>query len=476
MFACALVLLRSWVFLVHERFFDSDQAITGLMAKHLSEFRGFPLFFYGQHYMLGVQAWLAVPFFWLGGPTMTMLKIPIEIWNFAIVIAFIVVLARMGVRPVLAFVALLPFIATTTAASKEMMSVLGASVEPFAYVLALWALRTRPMAFGALLCFGSLHREFTAFALPALAVATWPSRRQWNWKSIAMGALAFGAVWATIDLLKRHLSAVGPSDTPVAAGPLLMQMQTIGSGLSSSPARYFPRLWQVVSIGVPHFLGAKPYAMNDYGITSTLHVGSYFAGAALVLAMFLCGWRLLRGGHARQNNEFFVYLVVIAVITILVYGTNDNLEVGLPVQLRYILFVLLVPIAVLAAFFQREAQVRWRITVVSLVAIWAAFNVRDNIRLVREFQVAPLPTYHRHLADYLVAHRVKYAWGGYWDTYIVDFFSREQVVVASTEKVRIASYQQQVTDHDSEAVELVRQPCDGGSPFEVWCLKGAPIR
>src|SRR5262245_38540843 len=98
------------------------------MAKHLSEFRGFPLLFYGQHYMLGVQAWLAVPFFWLGGPTMTMLRIPIEIWNFAIVIAFMVVLARLGIRPALAFVAILPFVATTAATSKEMMSVLGASV------------------------------------------------------------------------------------------------------------------------------------------------------------------------------------------------------------------------------------------------------------------------------------------------------------------------------------------------------------
>ena len=36
---------------VEQSFFDSDQAIVGLMAKHLSELRAFPVFFYGQTYM-----------------------------------------------------------------------------------------------------------------------------------------------------------------------------------------------------------------------------------------------------------------------------------------------------------------------------------------------------------------------------------------------------------------------------------------
>ena len=49
--------------------FNSDQAIVGLMAKHLSEFRTFPLFYYGQNYMLGVQSWIVAPFFWMARPS-----------------------------------------------------------------------------------------------------------------------------------------------------------------------------------------------------------------------------------------------------------------------------------------------------------------------------------------------------------------------------------------------------------------------
>ena len=69
MLAVLLVLVRSVVFLVWGHIdFDSDQAIVGLMAKHLSEFRAFPLFFYGQNYMLGVQAWITAPFSGSPGP------------------------------------------------------------------------------------------------------------------------------------------------------------------------------------------------------------------------------------------------------------------------------------------------------------------------------------------------------------------------------------------------------------------------
>ena len=38
--------------------FDSDQAVFGLMAKHLAEGRAFPVFMYGQSYILAVESWM----------------------------------------------------------------------------------------------------------------------------------------------------------------------------------------------------------------------------------------------------------------------------------------------------------------------------------------------------------------------------------------------------------------------------------
>ena len=80
-----IVLLRSMVFVFWPgSHFDADQAVTGLMAKHLSELRAFPVFWYGQTYMLGVEAWLAAPVMALIGPTVTALKLPLLAINVAV--------------------------------------------------------------------------------------------------------------------------------------------------------------------------------------------------------------------------------------------------------------------------------------------------------------------------------------------------------------------------------------------------------
>lgn len=60
----ALTVARSAVFVWWPQSqFDADQAVTGLMAKHVSELRAFPVFWYGQTYILGVESWLAAPLF-----------------------------------------------------------------------------------------------------------------------------------------------------------------------------------------------------------------------------------------------------------------------------------------------------------------------------------------------------------------------------------------------------------------------------
>jgi hypothetical protein len=91
-------------------YFDSDQAVIGLMAKHISEFRAFPLFFYGQNYMLAVQAWIIAPFFWLAGPSVAMMRLPLILLNaLAAVVLLRGLSSELRLRPAVAFVASLPF-------------------------------------------------------------------------------------------------------------------------------------------------------------------------------------------------------------------------------------------------------------------------------------------------------------------------------------------------------------------------------
>src|SRR5439155_7031169 len=83
--AAALIAIRSIVWICFEQSgFDSDQAVVGLMAKNLADGRAFPLFFYGQHYMLAVEPWLAAPLFKLFGPSIVALKFPLLCLNIAV--------------------------------------------------------------------------------------------------------------------------------------------------------------------------------------------------------------------------------------------------------------------------------------------------------------------------------------------------------------------------------------------------------
>ena len=80
-----LIVARSAVFVFWPgAHFDSDQAVTGLMAKHLAELRAFPVFWYGQTYMLGVEAWLAAPLMAVFGASVTALKLPLLAMNVGI--------------------------------------------------------------------------------------------------------------------------------------------------------------------------------------------------------------------------------------------------------------------------------------------------------------------------------------------------------------------------------------------------------
>jgi hypothetical protein len=473
--AVAVVLVRALVPLLFEQGFDSDQAIVGLMAKHLSEFRWFPLFFYGQNYMLGVQAWMAVPFFWLGGPTVTMLRAPLLIIN-AVVAAWLVrAIARRGVPPVLALVAASPLVAATPLLAHELMFALGASVEPLLYVLCLWALRSRPAAFGALACFGVLHREFTVFALPAFAVAGWRDWRSWRAAGLGRAAAAFAGVWAVVALLKPHVNIYGPGGGAQVTGSLLLQAETVMKRLSFAWEPYVGRLRDVLTTGLPEMFGAGPVPLSRFGINSTLSQGRNAAAIALAAAGVVCLARLVWLAWKRErrpagDGRFLLYLALVAIQNILAYGLGGGLPVGGPIVHAYLLLVPLLPIAVFARYFQRETARPWRSAVALLVVLWAGASVWDNVRLVREFVVDPPASPHRVMADYLVSKHLRYGRAIYWDAYVITFLARERAILTPHDVVRISSYKALVDEHAPIAVTLVRQPCDAAVRVAAWCV------
>ena len=105
--AAVLVIARSAVFLIwEEAAFDSDQAVFGLMARHIAEGRAAPVFIYGDRYMLAVQAWLAAPLFAIAGSSVAILKAPVVLVNVTTAVLLVWILVRDAeLRPSIALVA-----------------------------------------------------------------------------------------------------------------------------------------------------------------------------------------------------------------------------------------------------------------------------------------------------------------------------------------------------------------------------------
>lgn len=67
---------------------NSDEATMGLAALHILGGRDLPAFFYGQHYMGTIEAYVAVPIFALAGPSVLGLRLP----NLLLYLAFLAVM------------------------------------------------------------------------------------------------------------------------------------------------------------------------------------------------------------------------------------------------------------------------------------------------------------------------------------------------------------------------------------------------
>src|SRR5215204_2938102 len=190
----ALTIARCAVFVLWPAsHFDSDQAITGLMAKHLAELRALPVFWYGQTYMLAVEAWLAAPLMALAGATVATLKLPLVGMNVAIVwLLFRGLTREMGLGAGRAAFATLFFVLASPITAAQLVTANGGNVEPCLYVLLLWTLRRRPIWMGLVLGTGFLNREFTIYGLAGLVVIDAVARRLFTRERMTAYAVALG--------------------------------------------------------------------------------------------------------------------------------------------------------------------------------------------------------------------------------------------------------------------------------------------
>jgi Predicted membrane protein (DUF2079) len=466
--AAVAIVARSAVFVLFEQsHFDSDQAIVGLMAKHLSEGRALPLFFYGQGYLLAVEAWLAAPLFWMAGPSVALLKLPLVAINIATAGLLLWLLCRdVALKASAALASVIWFLAAPVVVASRLVEAQGGNVEPVFYALAFWALRRRTVALGLLFGFGLLHREFVLLAFGALVIGEALDATN---RTIA-GArrlVAVIAIAACVHILGNQLrpwsDVFGPGTPPLGA-EATRSFDALRSGVCLSPRTFLENVRWAFTENLPTLFGARRYGPNSYFQTTQSFGYDWLCPVlSLLLLAGACRaayvlWHERAAGRAA--SRFALYLLLLAPVTIAGYAAGCSVKN--PLLIRYTLLATLGAVGLTALLLRLEPNRTIRRIVVAVVLGWAALSARDHIRLLHEYIVRPPASEYRLLADTLVGRGLRYAYADYWVAYHVAFLSNERVVFVPNHPVRIRSYVTEVRTHDAEAVVILRAPCRDG--------------
>jgi hypothetical protein len=473
MVAILLAATRSLPFALYEQIqFDSDQAVFGLMAKHLSEGRALPLFMYGNAYLLAVEAWLAAPLFLFAPVNLPTLSLPLILTNIATAVLLVLGLERWGgLRPVHALAASLFFVLAPPIVGGDLVSVSGGNVEPFLYVALLWILVDRPFWFGLVLAVGFLQREFTAYAVPVLLIAEIAGRRRPLGETIRKWLLAsavFLGVWQGVQSLQPYADLMGPGTRGQLLGGFAgSQVGNLLARVNLDAETIPARMAGMMSMHLPRLLGALVYEDGTGRLrgwlASLLAVG--FAGASIRLGML--AWRGARQGglDSLRRAAFGWYLLAVGVIAACSYVATRPVAEEYS---RYGLLVLLIPVGLIAALLALEPKARIRAVVTAAVVSWGLLSAADSARLYRRYSQAG-PHDLRVLSDALVARGVRAAYAPYWTAYAVTFMTAERVKVASTDFVRIDEYQT-AASAAPDVIDIRERPCAGGDRVARWYL------
>jgi len=468
--AWALVAARSIVYVAYEQaFFDSDQAIWGLMAKHLIEGRAFPLFCYGQDYMLALDAWVAAPFFAVGGPTVAMLHLSMTFSNLVAVTLLLFGLSRSGVlRPFEALTASLFFTFMPPLIGATLLEP-AANVGPFVFVPLLWLLRDRPIWFGFAFAIGFLNREFVAYVVPVLLVmqaldgTLWRPDRVRKWLIAAAVALV---TWQIVSGLKPYADMMGPGTRGrLLHGSAGSQIGNLMQRIDVTPSLLPTRAAAMILHHLPRLYGAM--RVEDAIANQGRDWMFWPVGLALVYALFRSVAALRKKPVWDSSTAFALYLCGIGVMAATGYVATRDADALID---RYLLLALYLPIGIVALFFATETT-RWsRRAMVALMVTWALLSGVDHLHQAQRYWGRRQPNPLRGLEQTLVARGIHVAVAEYWRAYKLTFLSRERIVVASNNVIRIEEYQRLADAEGDRLITIQERSCPGGERVEVWYL------
>ncbi|MEW5852552.1 MAG: hypothetical protein AB2A00_27445 [Myxococcota bacterium] len=452
------IFLRSLPFLLFpEIHFDADQATIGLMALRLAHLEDFPIFMYGQKYMMAPTAYLAAPIFVVTGASIAVLKSIELLFNLATLALLLRQLVRdAGLTPWQALAASSWLVLPSVVTGTRLVESTGGNIQPFFWILLLWELRQKGALLGVVIAFGVLNRELTLFGVTALLVVELAFERQLSRAYLVRRARTLAAYVVIntvfVELARRSVDYRGTR--PWLEPPTL-----------ESAAR---NLVFLVENLLPALLGVAPGELRHTGIRADGPSGTPGMAGVMYLLLALGGCllagltlRRLRGGvPALASCGHALYLVgagvqsMLAFVLVLPWAPDGGM-------VRFILLALLLLVGITELVMQDLPRARAVVSAVCVVA--AVLQLGTHVTFWREAYTHPPAPHFQPVVDELKRQGIHHALSDYWTAYPISFLSNEEIRVAtSTRPARIRAYQQGYRDHLAEAVDIQPEPCAEG--------------
>jgi len=144
-----------------------------------------------------------------------------------------------------------------------------------------------------------------------------------------------------------------------------------------------------------------------------------------------------------------------------------------PTLVRYVFLVLLVPVAVAAAYLRAETRRPLRAVVIALLLSWAGWSVQQYLQIVGSYVAQPPESARAVVARELERRGLHFGYAQYWDAYYITFLTNERVTLASGPPSRILSYDS-VVARAPRPVYLQATPCQGDVIEGMWVCFDEP--
>jgi 4-amino-4-deoxy-L-arabinose transferase-like glycosyltransferase len=409
--------------------FHSDEAVVGLMARHITQGSA-PVFFYGQAYMGSLDAWLiAAGFALFGESVLTIRIVQSALYLLAVALSFAagwrlsgsVIVASVSGLTLAVPPTLLALYTTATLGGYNETLILGAAVIILAWDVAHEHASSgwRWLALG--LCAGLgwwTNGLIVVYALPAAALLLWTWMRQ---RRIPLGGLGLALLGFAIGSLPWWLFNLGHD---FAALRFYLAPGTLGPEFAAVNMAAPPlgeRLLGLLLFGLPAVLGLRfPWS------------GSYFAlpVGVLVLALFVAALVQLarRDGMLKPGARGLLLGMLDAFAVVFLVSRFSFDPTG-----RYFLTLSLplgIAFGALVAGLRR-APLRWAVAAL-VIGYFAAGQISaalGPLGLTTQFNTVEhiANDDDQALIDFLDQHDVAHGYTTYWVSFRLAFLSGERL-------------------------------------------------